>query len=144
MISFAGFNKVFSLAGFSAGAVHVKITVGSLSNCDLLLPRPLRCSCICWLGDAEETGLVGEVSNSTIKLNQLMIAPQLVGSLSISHEKIKLDATMRAWQWRLLVLYSLHLRKRSCRKEQCSPLLFKRVNLKPMSAINLNIQLMLR
>ncbi|KAI3848153.1 hypothetical protein MKX03_015643 [Papaver bracteatum] len=47
------------------------------------------------MDDAEETGLVGEVSISGIKLNQLMIAPQLVGSLSISHEKIKLDATGR-------------------------------------------------
>ncbi|KAI3996165.1 hypothetical protein MKX01_022659 [Papaver californicum] len=47
------------------------------------------------MDDAKETGLVGEVSISGIKLNQLMIAPQLVGSLSISHEKIKLDATGR-------------------------------------------------
>ncbi|KAI3923305.1 hypothetical protein MKW98_026898 [Papaver atlanticum] len=47
------------------------------------------------MDDGEETGPVGEVSISGIKLNQLMIAPQLVGSLSISREKIKLDATGR-------------------------------------------------
>ncbi|XP_043700510.1 protein TIC236, chloroplastic isoform X2 [Telopea speciosissima] len=41
------------------------------------------------------TSLVGEVSLSGIKLNQLMLAPQLIGSLSISREKIKLDATGR-------------------------------------------------
>ncbi|OUZ99695.1 Protein of unknown function DUF490 [Macleaya cordata] len=47
------------------------------------------------IDDEKKTGLVGEVSLSGIKLNQLMIAPQLVGSLSISHENIKLDATGR-------------------------------------------------
>ncbi|XP_062019839.1 protein TIC236, chloroplastic isoform X2 [Rosa rugosa] len=39
--------------------------------------------------------LVGEVSISGLKLNQLMLAPQLAGSLSISRECIKLDATGR-------------------------------------------------
>ncbi|KAL6980146.1 hypothetical protein U1Q18_021795 [Sarracenia purpurea var. burkii] len=39
--------------------------------------------------------LVGEVSISGIKLNQLMLAPQLVGSLSISRDCIKLDAIGR-------------------------------------------------
>uniref|UniRef100_A0A5B7AB30 Translocation and assembly module TamB C-terminal domain-containing protein n=1 Tax=Davidia involucrata TaxID=16924 RepID=A0A5B7AB30_DAVIN len=39
--------------------------------------------------------LVGEASISGLKLNQLMLAPQLVGLLSISHECIKLDATGR-------------------------------------------------
>uniref|UniRef100_A0A2N9EEG8 Uncharacterized protein n=1 Tax=Fagus sylvatica TaxID=28930 RepID=A0A2N9EEG8_FAGSY len=40
-------------------------------------------------------GLVGEVLISGLKLNQLMLAPQLVGQLSISRECIKLDATGR-------------------------------------------------
>ncbi|KAL4603693.1 hypothetical protein ACB092_10G142500 [Castanea dentata] len=40
-------------------------------------------------------GLVGEVLISGLKLNQLMVAPQLVGQLSISRECIKLDATGR-------------------------------------------------
>ncbi|XP_050388315.1 protein TIC236, chloroplastic isoform X2 [Argentina anserina] len=39
--------------------------------------------------------LVGEVSISGLKLNQLMLAPQLAGSLSISTEGIKLDARGR-------------------------------------------------
>ncbi|KAF8400748.1 hypothetical protein HHK36_014048 [Tetracentron sinense] len=46
--------------------------------------------------DKEKTpSLVGEVSISGIKLNQLMLGPQLGGSLSISRESIKLDATGR-------------------------------------------------
>ncbi|XP_059640510.1 protein TIC236, chloroplastic [Cornus florida] len=40
-------------------------------------------------------GLVGEASISGLKLNQLMLAPQLVGLLSISRERVKLDATGR-------------------------------------------------
>ncbi|XP_047319801.1 protein TIC236, chloroplastic [Impatiens glandulifera] len=39
--------------------------------------------------------LVGEVSIVGLKLNQLMLAPQLVGVLSISRERIKLDASGR-------------------------------------------------
>ncbi|KAB2629418.1 hypothetical protein D8674_034213 [Pyrus ussuriensis x Pyrus communis] len=39
--------------------------------------------------------LVGEVSISGLRLNQLMLAPQLAGSLSLSPEYIKLDATGR-------------------------------------------------
>ncbi|XP_010254207.1 PREDICTED: uncharacterized protein LOC104595255 isoform X2 [Nelumbo nucifera] len=46
-------------------------------------------------GKEKPTSLVGEVSISGIKLNQLMLAPQLVGSLTISRENIKLDATGR-------------------------------------------------
>ncbi|KAL5716618.1 hypothetical protein ACHQM5_009756 [Ranunculus cassubicifolius] len=42
-----------------------------------------------------KSSLVGEIAISGIKLNQLMLAPQLVGSLIISHENIKLDATGR-------------------------------------------------
>ncbi|XP_077225871.1 protein TIC236, chloroplastic-like [Tasmannia lanceolata] len=45
--------------------------------------------------DNEKTTLVGDISLSGIKLNQLMLAPQLVGSLSISEENMKLDATGR-------------------------------------------------
>lgn len=37
----------------------------------------------------EKTSLVGEVSLSGIKLNQLMLAPQLAGSLCISHKAVK-------------------------------------------------------
>ncbi|KAF3447215.1 hypothetical protein FNV43_RR12395 [Rhamnella rubrinervis] len=39
--------------------------------------------------------LVGDVSISGLKLNQLMLAPQLAGLLSISQDCIKLDATGR-------------------------------------------------
>ncbi|XP_028802385.1 uncharacterized protein LOC114757483 isoform X2 [Neltuma alba] len=41
-------------------------------------------------------GLVGEVSISGLKLNQLMLAPQLFGLLRVSPECIKLDASGRA------------------------------------------------
>lgn len=37
----------------------------------------------------KDTCLVGEVSLSGVKLNQLMLAPQLSGSLSISQRKVK-------------------------------------------------------
>ncbi|PSS17794.1 Fe(3+) ions import ATP-binding protein like [Actinidia chinensis var. chinensis] len=40
--------------------------------------------------------LLGEVSITGLKLNQLVLAPQLAGTLSISRECIKLDATGRA------------------------------------------------
>ncbi|CAN0906968.1 Protein TIC236, chloroplastic [Linum grandiflorum] len=40
--------------------------------------------------------LAGEVSVSGLRLNQLMLAPQLSGQLSISTDHIKLDATGRA------------------------------------------------
>lgn len=43
----------------------------------------------------EAHGLAGEVSITGLKLNQLMLAPQLVGKLSIARECIKLDATGR-------------------------------------------------
>ncbi|GMH11870.1 hypothetical protein Nepgr_013711 [Nepenthes gracilis] len=39
--------------------------------------------------------LVGDISISGLKLNQLMLAPQLAGLLSISRECVKLDATGR-------------------------------------------------
>ncbi|KAM1200742.1 hypothetical protein ACFX2I_016981 [Malus domestica] len=46
--------------------------------------------------DKEKTeSLVGEVSISGLRLNQLMLAPQLAGSLSLSREYVKLDATGR-------------------------------------------------
>ncbi|PIA65229.1 hypothetical protein AQUCO_00100602v1 [Aquilegia coerulea] len=47
------------------------------------------------MDNRKKSSLVGEIAISGIKLNQLMLAPQLLGSLSISHENIKLDATGR-------------------------------------------------
>ncbi|KAK9208010.1 hypothetical protein WN944_000361 [Citrus x changshan-huyou] len=44
---------------------------------------------------ANKQSLVGEVSVSGLKLNQLTLAPQLVGPLSISRDRIKMDATGR-------------------------------------------------
>ncbi|KAJ8751742.1 hypothetical protein K2173_025919 [Erythroxylum novogranatense] len=40
--------------------------------------------------------LIGEVSVSGLRLNQLMLAPQLIGQLSVSRGHIKLDAAGRA------------------------------------------------
>ncbi|XP_071723497.1 protein TIC236, chloroplastic-like [Rutidosis leptorrhynchoides] len=45
--------------------------------------------------EGNSRSLAGEVSLSGLKLNQLMIAPQLVGLLSISQDHIKLEATGR-------------------------------------------------
>ncbi|PKA54157.1 hypothetical protein AXF42_Ash018167 [Apostasia shenzhenica] len=47
------------------------------------------------LGGDEKTRLLGDLSLSGVKLNQLLLAPQLAGSLSISHDSIKLDAMGR-------------------------------------------------
>ncbi|KAF6175244.1 hypothetical protein GIB67_030462 [Kingdonia uniflora] len=47
------------------------------------------------MDNENNTSIVGEVSVSGLKLNQLMLAPQLVGSLTISHDNIKLEATGR-------------------------------------------------
>uniref|UniRef100_A0A6N2NHD1 Translocation and assembly module TamB C-terminal domain-containing protein n=1 Tax=Salix viminalis TaxID=40686 RepID=A0A6N2NHD1_SALVM len=47
-------------------------------------------------GTAQGTqSLVGEVSVTGLRLNQLMLAPQLAGQLSISRDRIKLDAMGR-------------------------------------------------
>ncbi|KAK9682565.1 hypothetical protein RND81_10G082300 [Saponaria officinalis] len=46
-------------------------------------------------GEESTESLVGDVSVSGLKLNQLMLAPQLAGHMSFSRERIKLDATGR-------------------------------------------------
>ncbi|XP_074280480.1 protein TIC236, chloroplastic isoform X2 [Silene latifolia] len=46
-------------------------------------------------GDGNMESLEGDVSVSGLKLNQLMLAPQLAGHMSFSRERIKLDATGR-------------------------------------------------
>ncbi|XP_068647537.1 protein TIC236, chloroplastic [Aristolochia californica] len=45
--------------------------------------------------DIQKMQLVGEVSLAGIKVNQLMLAPQLAGTLSVSNDNVKLDATGR-------------------------------------------------
>ncbi|XP_021758082.1 uncharacterized protein LOC110723096 isoform X1 [Chenopodium quinoa] len=45
--------------------------------------------------DKEMDCLVGDVSVSGLKLNQLILAPQLAGHMSFSRDRIKLDATGR-------------------------------------------------
>ncbi|WCJ31158.1 embryo defective 2410 [Euphorbia peplus] len=45
--------------------------------------------------EGNKESLVGEVSVSGLRLNQLMLAPQLVGQLGISRDTIKLDAVGR-------------------------------------------------
>ncbi|KAK8938369.1 hypothetical protein KSP39_PZI010980 [Platanthera zijinensis] len=47
------------------------------------------------MDDSDKSLLLGEVSLSGMKINQLMVAPQLAGSLSISNDAIKLDAMGR-------------------------------------------------
>ncbi|KAL9233913.1 hypothetical protein vseg_008847 [Gypsophila vaccaria] len=46
-------------------------------------------------GEENTECLAGDVSVSGLKLNQLMLAPQLAGHMSFSRERIKLDATGR-------------------------------------------------
>lgn len=47
------------------------------------------------INDMDRECLVGDLSLTGIKLNQLLLAPQLAGSLCISQDAIKLDATGR-------------------------------------------------
>ncbi|XP_012442901.1 protein TIC236, chloroplastic [Gossypium raimondii] len=47
------------------------------------------------MDNRSKQSLVGDLSVSGLRLNQLMLAPQLVGQLSISRDSIKLDATGR-------------------------------------------------
>lgn len=54
--------------------------------------------------------LVGEVSMSGIKLNQLMLAPQLAGSLSVSSARMKVDPLSKSFS--LLTLLTLTCRLR--------------------------------
>ncbi|KAH9324119.1 hypothetical protein KI387_004297 [Taxus chinensis] len=61
-------------------------------------------------GGMKASGLVGEVHLSGIRLNQLLVAPQLVGSLDISPQSFKLDATGRPDESLLIeIVGALHL-----------------------------------
>ncbi|XP_057851125.2 protein SUBSTANDARD STARCH GRAIN 4, chloroplastic isoform X2 [Cryptomeria japonica] len=68
---------------------------------------------VAWQDDCvgmKASGLVGEVHLSGIKLNQLLVAPQLTGSLDISPQSFKLDATGRPDENLLIeIIGGLHL-----------------------------------
>ncbi|WOG87829.1 hypothetical protein DCAR_0207061 [Daucus carota subsp. sativus] len=104
MRGFEFFSLVSSHAFDSLRPVHLKATGRikfqgkvvkplSISNEQVLTSKENEDFSTKVIQDAHS--LVGDVSVSGLKLNQLMIAPQLGGILSISHEGIKLDAIGR-------------------------------------------------
>ncbi|XP_075491996.1 protein TIC236, chloroplastic [Primulina tabacum] len=94
MRNFEFFNSVSPYAFDSLRPVHLKATgrikfQGKVKEtCHTIESPPLE-------GDKNAKSLSGDVSISGLKLNQLMLAPQLAGVLSITSKGIKLDATGR-------------------------------------------------
>ncbi|KAL0323881.1 UNVERIFIED_CONTAM: protein, chloroplastic [Sesamum calycinum] len=105
MRNFEFFNLVSSYSFDSLRPVHLKATgkikfQGKVNkNCygsdnQVLQPdKNLRLPLI--EGDEDAKSISGDVSISGLKLNQLMLAPQLAGVLNITSKGIKLDATGR-------------------------------------------------
>ncbi|KAL3650861.1 hypothetical protein CASFOL_007264 [Castilleja foliolosa] len=95
MRNFEFFNFVSSYAFDSLKPVHLKATgkikfQGKVNNNSYKnLELPLM------EGDEDAKIISGDISISSLKLNQLMLAPQLAGVLNISSKGIKLDATGR-------------------------------------------------
>ncbi|KAL6501939.1 hypothetical protein OROGR_027072 [Orobanche gracilis] len=99
MRNFEFYNFVSSYAFDSLKPVHLKATgkirfqgkvnkKNRLLNSDKDLELPQE-------GDEDAKSISGDISISGLKLNQLMLAPQLAGVLNISSKSIKLDATGR-------------------------------------------------
>ncbi|KAI3718710.1 hypothetical protein L6452_19592 [Arctium lappa] len=105
MRGFEFFNLVSSYAFDSLRPIHLKATgrikfqgkvVKPISTTDEHLSNAQKTLIGLPLKDTEGSKiLVGDVSITGLKLNQLMLAPQLAGVLSISRARIKLDATGR-------------------------------------------------
>lgn len=103
MRGFEFFSLVSSYAFDSLRPVHLKATgrikfhgkvIKPFSISEQLLNSKMNAD-VPSKGYSEIQSLSGDVSISGLKLNQLMLAPQLAGLLSISREGIKLDATGR-------------------------------------------------
>ncbi|KAL9176932.1 hypothetical protein ABFS82_01G026400 [Erythranthe guttata] len=105
MRNFEFFNFVSSYAFDSPRPVHMKATgkvkfQGKVNkNCCSIDNPVLQSDKSSELplveGDEDAKSISGDVSISGLKLNQLMLAPQLVGVLNITSKGIKLDATGR-------------------------------------------------
>ncbi|XP_024989415.1 uncharacterized protein LOC112523955 isoform X2 [Cynara cardunculus var. scolymus] len=105
MRGFEFFNLVSSYAFDSLRPIHLKATgrikfhgkvVKPISTTDEHLSNAQKNVIGVPLKDTEESKiLAGDVSITGLKLNQLMLAPQLAGVLNISRARIKLDATGR-------------------------------------------------
>ncbi|KAE9459175.1 hypothetical protein C3L33_08923, partial [Rhododendron williamsianum] len=105
MRGFEFFSLVSSYSFDSLRPMHLKATGRIKFQGKVIKPLDIPDVQVCYseaniedmqLKDDEDThSLVGEVSISGLKLNQLILAPQLVGALSISRQCVKLDATGR-------------------------------------------------
>lgn len=93
MRGFEFFSLISSNTFDSPRSMHVKATGKIKFQGKVLQDLTVRDSPT--INNEKMRSLVGEVFLTGMKLNQLMLAPQLNGSLSISHENIKLDATGR-------------------------------------------------
>ncbi|XP_019179346.1 PREDICTED: uncharacterized protein LOC109174580 isoform X1 [Ipomoea nil] len=105
MRNFEFFSSVSSYAFDSPRPVHLKATgrikfrgkvVNRLIATDeQVLHSDMKSEYAVIKGNNGSHILSGDVSISGLKLNQLMLAPQLAGVLSMTHEGLKLDATGR-------------------------------------------------
>ncbi|GMJ15288.1 translocon at the inner-envelope membranes of chloroplasts236, EMBRYO DEFECTIVE 2410 [Hibiscus trionum] len=102
MRDFEFFNTVSSYTFDPPRPTHLKATGKIKFHGKVLKPSITSEQGFCPDGQPEKVmdnrsrqSLVGELSVSGLRLNQLMLAPQLIGKLSISRDSIKLDATGR-------------------------------------------------
>lgn len=98
MRGFEFFSLVSSYSFDSLRPMHLKATGRIKFQGKVIKPLDIPDVQVCYpeaniedmqLKDDEDTRLVGEVSISGLKLNQLILAPQLVGALSISRKCVK-------------------------------------------------------
>ncbi|TYJ32084.1 hypothetical protein E1A91_A05G012400v1 [Gossypium mustelinum] len=102
MRGFEFFNLVSSYTFDTPRPTHLKATGKIKFHGKVVKPSISSEQDFCPDGQPEKVmdnrskqSLVGDLSVSGLRLNQLMLAPQLVGQLSISRDSIKLDATGR-------------------------------------------------
>ncbi|MBA0806631.1 hypothetical protein Gohar_022500, partial [Gossypium harknessii] len=102
MRGFEFFNLVSSYTFDTPRPTHLKATGKMKFHGKVVKPSISSEQDFCPDGQTEKMmdnrskqSLVGDLSVSGLRLNQLMLAPQLVGQLSISRDSIKLDATGR-------------------------------------------------
>ncbi|KAK8683432.1 hypothetical protein V6N13_039493 [Hibiscus sabdariffa] len=102
MRGFEFFNLVSSYTFDPPRPTHLKATGKIKFNGKVLKPSITREQGFCpdeqpekVMDNRSKQSLVGELSVSGLRLNQLMLAPQLIGQLSISQDSIKLDAIGR-------------------------------------------------
>ncbi|KHG03609.1 Acetolactate synthase large subunit [Gossypium arboreum] len=104
MRGFEFFNLVSSYTFDSPRPTHLKATGKIKFHGKVLKPSIISDEAVCPEAEGEsekmmdkisKKSLVGDLSVSGLRLNQLMLAPQLIGQLSISQDSVKLDAIGR-------------------------------------------------